>query len=629
MLDLNARYYSRRKLEYFMSDIIQLLPDSVANQIAAGEVVQRPASAVKELLENAIDAGSTSIKLVIKDAGKTLIQVIDNGCGMSETDARMSFERHATSKIKKATDLFAIQTKGFRGEALASIAAIAHVEMKTRQIGEDLGTKIIIEGSKLKTQEPCSCSYGTSFSVKNLFFNIPARRQFLKSDGIEMKHIIDEFQRVVLTHPNIAFELIHNENTVFKLIEGSLKQRIVGVFGDRYNQRLVPIEENTDFLNVHGFIGKPEFAKKTSGEQFFFVNNRYIKSHYLHHAVMNAYRELLPQKMHPMYLIYLEIDPAEIDINIHPTKTEIKFRDEKSIYAILHATIKRGLGVFNITPTLDFEQENSFNITPLQEGQQIKQPKIRVNRDFNPFDIDPKRSGGLASKFNQKPDTSNWQEMYKITEEVSFEDERKAASSLFSSYEEEEGQKAKNQTIFQLQSKFLVTSIKSGLVVIHQERAHQRILFEQNLSALEQGSNAVQQLLFPQTMDLNPADFELIRTHLYELNALGLQLEEFGKGTYKATGIPAQSKMDNPVKLIEDFLDQLKNSVGNLSLGMHEKVAFALARSMSIKTGTTLNDQEKDHLVNELFACQNPNFSANGKSIVSKFSLEEINSKFD
>lgn len=612
-----------------MSDIIQLLPDSVANQIAAGEVVQRPASAVKELLENAIDAGSTSIKLIVKDAGKTLIQVIDNGCGMSETDARMSFERHATSKIKKATDLFAIQTKGFRGEALASIAAIAQVEMKTRQVGQDLGTKIVIEGSKMKVHEPCSCSYGTSFSIKNLFFNIPARRQFLKSDGIEMKHIIDEFQRVVLTHPKIAFELIHNENVVFKLIEGTLKQRIVGVFGDRYNQRLVPVEENTDFLNIHGFIGKPEFAKKTSGEQFFFVNNRYIKSHYLHHAVMNAYRELLPPKMHPMYLINLSIDPVEIDINIHPTKTEIKFRDEKSIYAILHSTIKRGLGVFNITPTLDFEQETPFNVTPLQTGQQVKQPEIRVNRDFNPFDIDPKRSGGLASKFGQKTDTTNWQEMYKITEEVDFEEERKAASSLFSSTDEEAGSKILNQSIFQLQNKFLVTSIKSGLVVVHQQRAHERILFEQNLAALEEGKNAVQQLLFPQTIDLNPSDFELIRTHLKELNALGLQLEEFGKGTYKATGIPAQSKMDNPIQLIEDFLDQLKNSVGALSLGNHEKIAFAMARSMAIKIGTRLTDQEKEHLINELFACQNPNFSANGKPIVSKFSIEEINSKFD
>ncbi len=612
-----------------MSDIIQLLPDSVANQIAAGEVVQRPASAVKELLENAIDAGSTSVKLIVKDAGKSLIQVIDNGCGMSDTDARLSFERHATSKIKKAEDLFAIQTKGFRGEALASIAAIAQVELKTRQIGEDLGTKIIIEGSTLKSQEPCACPYGTSFSVKNLFYNIPARRQFLKSDGVEMKHIIDEFQRVVLTHPSIAFELIHNENIVFKLPEGTLKQRIVGVFGERYNQRLVPIEENTDFLNIHGFIGKPEFAKKTSGEQFFFVNNRYIKSHYLHHAVMNAYRELLPPKMHPLYLIYLEIDPAEIDINIHPTKTEIKFRDEKSIYAILHSTIKRGLGVFNITPTLDFEQEASFNIPPLREGQTIKQPEIRINTQYNPFDIDVKRSGGLASKFNQKSDTSNWQEMYKITEEVDFEKERKEAELLFSSTEAEENEVEKTASILQINNIYLVTSIKSGLIIVHQQRAHERILFEQNLAALENGKNAVQQLLFPQTIDLNPADFELIHSHLNELNALGLHLEEFGKGTFKATGIPAYSKVDNSVKLVENFLDQLKNSVSDLSLGSNEKIAFALAKSMAIKTGTSLSNKEKDHLINELFACQNPNFSANGKTIVSKISLDEIKTKFN
>lgn len=614
-----------------MIDIIHLLPDSVANQIAAGEVVQRPASVVKELLENAIDAGSESVILIVKEAGKSLIQVIDNGCGMSDTDARMSFERHATSKIKKATDLFAIQTKGFRGEALASIAAIAHVEMKTRQMGEDLGTKIIIEGSKVKSQEPCSTPNGTSFAVKNLFFNIPARRQFLKSDGVEMKHIIDEFQRVVLTHPNIAFELVHNDNVVFKLSPGTAKQRIVGVFGERYNQRIVPVAEETDIINIHGFIGKPEFAKKTTGEQFFFINNRYIRSAYLNHAINNAYRELLPKKMHPFFLLNIEINPAEIDINIHPTKTEIKFRDEKSIYAILHSAIKRALGIFNVTPTLDFDQEAPFNIAPLEEGRFVKPPEIKVNSDYNPFDSDPKKTGGLASKFQQKENASEWQEMYKITEEVDFEDERKQAASLFKNNEEDMSASNENsfQSIFQLQNKFLISQVKSGLVIIHQQRAHERILYEQNLIALEEGQNPSQQMLFPQTIDLNPSDFELVRTHLNELNALGMQLEEFGAGTFKVSGIPAQSKSENPIQLVEDFLDQLKNSVGKLSLGTHEKIALAMARSTSIKTGTSLTDQEKDHLVNELFACQNPNYTANGKPIVTKMSLDEINSKFD
>ena len=383
-----------------MSDIIQLLPDHVANQIAAGEVVQRPASAVKELLENAVDAGSTKIDLIIKDAGKTLIQVVDNGCGMTETDARMSFERHATSKIKNADDLFAIKTKGFRGEALASMAAIAHVELKTKIVDIDLGSQIIIEGSEIISQEPVSCNNGTSLSIKNLFYNVPARRNFLKSNGVETRHIIDEFERVALTHPDIHFTMNHNGNEVFNLASSGLRQRVVNVLGKKYNDRLVPIEEYTNILNVTGYIVKPEFSKRTRGEQFFFVNNRFIKSTYLNHSVTSAFRELIAKDQFPSYFIYLEVEPNTIDINIHPTKTEIKFEDEKSIYAIIHSAVKNSLGKYNIAPSLDFTQETSFNVPPLKEGQTIVQPVIKVNPGFNPFETNKESSINSFKKKN-------------------------------------------------------------------------------------------------------------------------------------------------------------------------------------------------------------------------------------
>ena len=369
-----------------MPDIIQLLPDAVANQIAAGEVIQRPASAVKELLENAIDAGSDTISLVIKDAGKALIQVNDNGFGMSETDARLSFERHATSKIKSADDLFNINTKGFRGEALASIAAIAQVELKTKIVGTDLGTQIIIEGSEVKEQEVCNCSKGTSFSIKNLFYNVPARRNFLKSNPVEIKHIIEEFQRVAMVHADIAFSMYNNGNEVFNLKKGSFRQRIVGIFGEKYNQKLVPVTENTDIVSIEGFVSKPEFAKKTRGEQYFFVNDRFIKNPYLNHAVNNAFDQLLSKDQFPSYFLKLTIDPSKIDINIHPTKTEIKFEDERAIYAIIRTAVKQALGKFNIAPTLDFEQESSFNVPLMKSSDSVKAPSIKVNKDYNPFE---------------------------------------------------------------------------------------------------------------------------------------------------------------------------------------------------------------------------------------------------
>ena len=496
-----------------MSDIIKLLPDAVANQIAAGEVIQRPASAVKELLENAIDAGADNISLVIKDAGKALIQVIDNGFGMSETDARLSFERHATSKIKSADDLFRLDTKGFRGEALASIAAIAQVELKTRVEENDLGIQIQIEGSEVKEQEVCSCSKGTSFSVKNLFYNVPARRNFLKSNPVEIKHIIEEFQRVAMVHAEISFSMYNNGNEVFVLKKGSFRQRIVGIFGEKTNQKLVPVDENTDIVSVLGFVGKPEFAKKTRGEQYFFVNDRFIKNSYLNHAVQNAFEELLSKDQFPSYFLKLQIDPAKIDINIHPTKTEIKFEDERSIYAIIRTAVKQALGKNNISPSLDFDQESTFNVPLLRSTDTIKAPTIKVNRDYNPFESKP------VSPVSRKQSTENWEALYDDFEKTTAaiidhqdqKEEQQVISPEWNSNEEVANLKeTETQTLIQLHYKYILAQLKSGSLIIDQERAHTRILFETFIENFAKGQGTTQQLLFPETVDFTNADAELV-----------------------------------------------------------------------------------------------------------------------
>ena len=508
-----------------MSDIIQLLPDHVANQIAAGEVVQRPASAVKELLENAVDAGSTKIDLIIKDAGKTLIQVVDNGCGMTETDARMSFERHATSKIKNADDLFAIKTKGFRGEALASMAAIAHVELKTKIVDIDLGSQIIIEGSEIISQEPVSCNNGTSLSIKNLFYNVPARRNFLKSNGVETRHIIDEFERVALTHPDIHFTMNHNGNEVFNLASSGLRQRVVNVLGKKYNDRLVPIEEYTNILNVTGYIVKPEFSKRTRGEQFFFVNNRFIKSTYLNHSVTSAFRELIAKDQFPSYFIYLEVEPNTIDINIHPTKTEIKFEDEKSIYAIIHSAVKNSLGKYNIAPSLDFTQETSFNVPPLKEGQTIVQPVIKVNPGFNPFETNKESSINSFKKKNIS--------QQQLTANLDFLDQNKSQNLKNADINSDNTGLERNWSglvdaekevkTYQLHRKFILTQTGSGLLIINQQRAHQQILFEQFIFELNRNTAETQKLMFPKTIELKNTDFELIREVLNEIKHIGFR----------------------------------------------------------------------------------------------------------
>jgi DNA mismatch repair protein MutL len=454
-----------------MSDIIHLLPDHVANQIAAGEVIQRPSSAVKELVENSVDSGATNIKLIIKDAGRTLIQVTDNGSGMSETDARMCFERHATSKIREADDLYSIKSMGFRGEAMASIAAISQVELKTKTKDTELGTLINIEGSKIKTQENCATNKGTSISIKNLFFNVPARRNFLKSDNVELKHIIEEFTRVALANPSINFTFYHNDNEVYNLKKSNLRQRISSMNGKNYNEKLVPIKEETSLTSISGFIGKPEFARKTRGEQYFFVNNRFIKSGYLHHAIVSAYTDLIPKEQIPSYFLFFEINPILIDINIHPTKTEIKFEDEKSIYAILRACAKKALGQHNITPTIDFNKDPSFD-TIAPKDANLKMPKIKVDDSYNPFE----------KKINpNKNNTENWENLFELSqsEEQKISENRIVQSSL------ENFENFNQKILFQIQEKYILSPIKSGIMIVHQQRAHQKILYNKYLNFRE------------------------------------------------------------------------------------------------------------------------------------------------
>jgi DNA mismatch repair protein MutL len=616
-----------------MSDIIQLLPDSVANQIAAGEVVQRPASAVKELMENAIDAGADKIQLIIKDAGKSLIQVIDNGCGMSLTDARMSFERHATSKIKKAEDLFAIRTMGFRGEAMASIAAIAQVELKTRRHEDELGTCIIIEGSEVISQEACSANTGTSISVKNLFYNIPARRNFLKSNPVEMRHIIDEFQRVALANPLIFFTLHHDGQEVYHLPSVALKQRIVHLFGNNYNQKLVPVEEDTTIIKLHGFVGKPEFARRTRGEQFFFVNNRFIRDPYLNHAVLTAFEELLPDDTYPLYVLFIEIDPAKIDINVHPTKTEIKYQDEKAIYAIIRSAVKRSLGRYNITPSLDFDQENSIEhlITP-KPFEEIVAPVIAFNPNFNPFVTDtkpePSFRGGGSNDYRQSPIPKSWDTLYEIAKkEPVMQQEMHAEKAI--SIDEQEISKSSERQFFQVHNRYIMSQIKSGFMLINQQAAHERVLYERFLQQLDTHSGVSQQSLFPQSVTLNSSDFELLKELLPDIRALGFDIREFGKNTVVVEGIPAELNNVGEHELLEHLLEGFKNNQSILKLDKRDNLARALARNAAIKTGTKLSSEEMNLLTDQLFACQMPNLALNGKPVISTFTLAELMERFE
>ena len=594
-----------------MSDIIQLLPDHVANQIAAGEVIQRPASAVKELIENSVDSGATNIKLIIKDAGRTLIQVVDNGSGMSETDARMCFERHATSKIREADDLFSIKSMGFRGEAMASIAAISQVDLKTKTKESELGTFISIEGSQLKSQENCATNNGTSISIKNLFFNVPARRNFLKSDNVELKHIIEEFTRVSLANPQISFSFHHNNNEVFNLKKSNLRQRIGSLMGKNYNEKLVPLNEETTFTKINGFIGKPEFARKTRGEQYFFVNNRFIKSGYLHHAIVSAFQDLIPKEQIPSYFLFFEIEPSLIDINIHPTKTEIKFEDEKSIYAILRSSAKHALGQYNITPTLDFNRDPAFDTTAPKDIN-LKMPSIKIDTSYNPFE----------KKSNEtKKSTKNWEKLFELdSEQDKIVSENKIVQSSLETNDD-----YNQKTLIQIQEKYILSPIKSGLMVVHQQRAHQKILFNK-YSKFEDKVNS-QQLLFPQTIELSAQDFNLAKEIANELNNSGFVFDFLGKISLVFLGIPTDLDQENLKDSFDEILEEFKNSA-NSSLKNSEKMAKALAVSSSIKTGRKLNQLEMSSLIDQLFELESPKNGIHKKSTFITITTDELANKF-
>jgi DNA mismatch repair protein MutL len=614
-----------------MADIIQLLPDSVANQIAAGEVVQRPASAVKELMENALDAGARSIKLIVKDAGKTLIQVIDNGCGMSETDARMSFERHATSKIRKADDLFAIRTMGFRGEALASIAAIAQVELKTKRIGDEVGVKIEIEGSELKSQEACNAPEGTSISIKNLFYNVPARRNFLKTDSVELRHIIDEFQRVAIPNPEVAFSLHHNNSEIFNLTAGNLKQRLMGIFGNSYNSRLVPVEEDTDIVKIKGFVIKPEFAKKTRGEQFFFLNKRFIKNAYLHHAVQAAFDQLLPNDSFASYFLMLDVNPKTIDINIHPTKTEVKFEDEKAIYAFLRSTVKKSLGQFNIAPSLDFDQEAHLYNMPLKPIDGIiKQPTIKVDPTYNPFKVEkPDFSKNTTDR--ELSNKSNWEKMYSrhTDNQQYFELKQDEAQqqSIDADWDNELHESNKKIT-YQLHNRYILSHIKTGFMVIDQQGAHERILYERILASFEKQKSATQQELFPKAIELNAADFALVKELRDDILAIGFDISEFGKNTFVIHGVPADTAQHDSVQLLEGLIENYKQNMMELKSDKRENLARSMAFNTAIKSGKVLTQEEMNNLIDELFACKMPYSTPTGKPTITTFSLEDLDKRF-
>lgn len=615
-----------------MPDIIHLLPDFLANQIAAGEVVQRPASVVKELLENAVDARATSIQVMVKEAGKQLVQVVDNGIGMSETDARMCFERHATSKISTTEDLFRIRTMGFRGEAMASIGAVAQVELKTKPRSAEAGTKLLVEGSAVVLQEPAALPEGTSIAVKNLFFNVPARRNFLKTNAVEMRHILDEFQRVALAYPEIAFTLHHNDTEVFNLHAGKLSQRIVGIFGSNYKEQMAYCEEDTTFLTVRGYIGKPEHARKSRGEQFFFVNNRFVKSGYLNHAVMTAFEGLLPKDSHPFYVLFIELEPEKIDINVHPTKTEIKFEDEKTVYAIVHAAVKKALGVYNIAPSLDFEGD--VNFAPLQP--------IRVQSGPNEFDPDGRPQSGGSTVFPgftppvsaRRATSKGWEQLYEPLREQPGQEEAGTTSVssgmglLDDVFAAPDGPAASSNKAIQIHQKYLLVQVKSGVMIIDQQAAQERILYEKYIASLQKKTGASQALLFPQTVQLSPADAALAHELAAEFKDMGFLFEDFGGNTIILNGIPADVHAANEKELLEELIEQYKNNSATLKLDKRENLARAMAKRLASRSLSRMSDLEMNSLVDKLFACQVPSYAPSGQKTLVIMELSQLHELF-
>ncbi|HPE75473.1 MAG TPA: DNA mismatch repair endonuclease MutL [Draconibacterium sp.] len=613
-----------------MSDIIQLLPDSVANQIAAGEVIQRPASVVKELVENALDAGASEITVHVKDAGRTLIQITDNGCGMSPTDARMAFERHATSKISSANDLFCIRTMGFRGEALASIAAIADVELRTKKMEDEVGTLIHIIGSEVKAQEPTAGVNGTTFMIKNLFFNVPARRKFLKGNTTEIKHIILEIQRIAIPNPEIKISLFHNNSPIYELPKANHRKRIVDLFGKSINQSLVQVNEKTSLVNIYGFVGQPKFARKTIGEQFFFVNGRFMRHPYFHKAIMQAYQQLLPPDTFPSYFIFLEIDPGNIDINVHPTKTEIKFENERDIWQIIHAAVRESLGKHNVVPSIDFDQSGSIDIpVPQRSFDNIQFPEIRVNPDYNPFETGKNVSTGSFGKTpTEKKNLDRWEDLYTGTQlKLKSEPEIKPENDdvLFSL----PSVQFSGKKTLQLKQKYILTPVKSGLMVIDQKRAHERILFEKFMEVLKSDSVASQQMLFPQTIELNPADAAILQNILPDLLSLGFDIRDFGKNTFIISGTPGVLDVSSPELIVEKLLEEYKNSPVDARSKAKEQIAISLSKASSLDYGTDLKQEEIDHLIDNLFACATPNFSPEGKRVLTIIPVTDIEKSFN
>ena len=574
-----------------MPDIIQLLPDSIANQIAAGEVVQRPASAVKELIENSIDADATQIKLVLKESGKTLLQIIDNGKGMSETDARMSLERHATSKIRRAEDLFTIRTMGFRGEALASIAAVSQMEMKTRLPDEELGTLLVVEGSDVKRQEPIVCDKGTSISVKNLFYNIPARRNFLKSNASEYQHILDEFQRLALSHPDISFQLIETDSLEYDLPPGKLSQRIVGIFGKSYQEQLAPCQEDTALIKITGYVGKPHAAKKKRGEQFLFVNKRFVRNNYLNHAVMSAFEGLLPEGSFPFYVLFIEIDPKHVDVNVHPTKTEIKFDDERAVYAVVLSAVRQAIGAHNLTPAIDFNAD--VNIISKLTNASAQSKEVYFEERF---------SSSLTHS-NQ----DNWEKMFEGNEKVIMPTPRQQDPPVqtlrFESAINQSEDTIEEKVCFQLHNKYIVKQVRSGMMIVDQQAAHERILFEKFVQQLKSKSAQSQQSLFPQAITFNAADFALVMEMQQEIEALGFRIEVFGKNTILVNGVPGNILSRGERGLFEGLIEQFKINQAELSVPLGENLARALAKRASIKSGQVLVREEMKALIDQLFVC--------------------------
>lgn len=610
-----------------MPDLIQLLPDSVANQIAAGEVVQRPASVIKELVENSIDAGSTKIQVIVKDAGKTLIQVIDNGCGMTENDARMCFERHATSKIKKAMDLFDIRTMGFRGEAMASIAAIATVEMRTKKHESELGVLIRISGSKTEAQEPISCQNGTNISVKNLFFNVPARRKFLKTNSTEFRHIMEAFQHIALGFPEIELKLVHNEMEIFNLPPSKIYNRIINILGKSASQNLVPVQSDTSMGKIKGYVGKPENAKKTPGDQFFFVNNRYMKHPYFYRAVLKAYENILQPGLLPSFFIYFDVNPDTIDINIHPTKTEIKFENERAMWPIIQATVKEGLGKYNIAPSIDFNQETAFELSPLSKNDSITPPSINVNTNYNPFDSQPQSpSKGSNYSGQQKQDNKQWEQLYQGFETSQSEISSSEIHNTSTDDQQTLSVEPTNETgrFFQLKGKFIITAVKSGLMLIDQKRAHQRIIFDEYIYKTGPQSGLGQKLLYPQKIELNTIDSELFSAILPEVNKLGFEVEPFGKNAFVINSIPADFPDKDASIWVTEIIDSVKNNEKEFIEAIRENIVKSLAKFLSIPYGKILTQQEMAHINDKLFISQMPNITPNGKPIITIIKMEDL-----